>query len=69
MPRWEYLFVTAELFDYAYRPRTINDREERDWFNGPTIASFSNELGAEGWELISVAQGQTMHLIFKRLVG
>lgn len=69
MIKWEYLFVTAELFDYRFRPRFVNDAEARDWFDGPPVSRYANQLGRQGWELVSVSHGTAMQLVFKRSIG
>jgi hypothetical protein len=73
MPRWEYLFVRCQLHDGRWRPYLLNAQAVENWEAGPDIAAFSNQLGAEGWEMVNVAvtgnaQGETtsFRAFFKR---
>ena len=77
MQRWEYLFVTCVLERDEWKAMYVNGQEVRDWKRGPNLAEWSNERGAEGWELVSstfavgsVPIGMIMdmdyRLIFKR---
>jgi hypothetical protein len=43
--------------DYGgYRPRYVNGQELRDWKKAPPIHEYLNQLGEEGWELVSHTQ-------------
>jgi hypothetical protein len=53
MQKWEYLFVVAEHGRHNWHPRRVNGQELRDWEKGPTISEYANQLGMEGWELVS----------------
>jgi hypothetical protein len=69
MQKWEY--TTLQL--------AMNDKENLVWLDdqtdGRNVATRLNELGAEGWELVSVdtnsLSGVTIRTVFylKRLVG
>lgn len=56
MQKWEYLFV---IMDYSrekpqgWRPHYINGNEQKDWGKGLSYIDFSNQMGNEGWELVS----------------
>lgn len=49
MQKWEYMFVWIDLS----RPREANGKELPNWEKGPNVYAFSNQLGEEGWELVS----------------
>jgi len=71
-PRWEYIIVTFQ--DYkGWRPRFENGLQYKDWMNLPLMFEYINDLGAEGWELVSTSAGERMfgstdkhHAYFKR---
>ena len=71
-PRWEYIIVTFQ--DYkGWRPRFENGLQYKDWMNLPLMYEYINDLGAEGWELVSASTGERMfgsadkhHAYFKR---
>ena len=73
MQKWEYLFVNCQLSGGAWRPHFVNGVESRNWQNNPDIATYSNEIGEQGWELVTVwisemgAHNITYRLYFKRL--
>ena len=63
MQKWEYLYVRGH-------------NEKIDWINGTAaggrieIWNFLNEMGQEGWELISTwIESSWKYLILKRPVG
>lgn len=76
MQRWEYLFVTCAVSGTwrqpQWVPRYVNGNELPQWQSGPMIWDFSNQRGAEGWELVTVQvehdHGSVIdyRLIFKR---
>ncbi len=53
MQRWEYLFVIVDTDSGRWRPHYENDQELHDWFKGPTVPQYANQLGEQGWELVS----------------
>ena len=71
MQKWEYLFVEADwIGDYWY-PRYLNTVELPNWNKGQQLAIYANELGKQGWELVSAPYVHTgsytrPSLIFKR---
>ena len=50
--RWEYVIVEVHT-DGAPKGRYWNGSELPNWKKGPHIGVFLNQLGAEGWELVS----------------
>lgn len=73
MQKWEYLFVGCETHNNDWRPRYVNGQELRDWKRGSSISDFSNQIGAEGWELVNLMTGHNQlgsttnyRLVFKR---
>jgi hypothetical protein len=48
----------------------VNGEELPDWQSQPGVAAYSNQLGEEGWELVSLVAGETTEqsyrIIFKR---
>lgn len=62
MQKWEYLFVVAFSgrgeIDNS-RPESVNGESFRKWANlsdgeeVPLLVEFSNQLGEQGWELVS----------------
>jgi len=70
MTKWEYLvIVCTRNFDH-YRANFYNSTELKDWKKNPPIPEYLNELGQQGWELVSTLPvGETvgqMHLFLKR---
>ena len=70
--KWEYLLVSFQEYK-GWRPRYTNGQERADWMNAPVIHDCANQLGEEGWELISASAGQSVYghtdrhqLYFKR---
>ena len=53
LQKWEYLFVLCEDTKEAWRPRYVNGQELRDWKRGSSQHEFSNQMGEQGWELVS----------------
>ncbi|NJN82726.1 MAG: DUF4177 domain-containing protein [Caldilineaceae bacterium] len=50
---WEYLEIIFRD-SRGYRPRYVNRTELADWKELPVMHEYLNQLGAEGWELISI---------------
>lgn len=79
MQQWEYRFVSFE-------PRQPKPDQEPDWYlsyasnqpvsraSAPTIQTYTNQLGAEGWQLFHChyvprsTKSTLLRLIFKRPV-
>lgn len=79
MQQWEYLFVSFE-------PRKPKPDQEPDWYlsyasnqrvpreSAPTIQVYTNQLGAEGWQLfhchyaLRSTKSTLLRMIFKRPV-
>ena len=70
--RWQYLFVAFNTAGGQWRPFRINDVEIKDWKKGVDRTTFCNQLGMEGWEMVShtytIASGfvSTSLIIFKK---
>ncbi len=54
-PQWEYREVIFREFR-GWRPRYVDGRERWDWKDAPTILDYLRQVGAEGWELVSVGE-------------
>jgi len=52
MQKWEYLYVYFSEHKYLC-PKQVNGEELRDWKRGPYMMDYINQLGEEGWELVS----------------
>lgn len=51
---WEYREVIFR--DYrGWRVRFIDGREPRDWKNSPALLEYLEQVGKEGWELVSIS--------------
>jgi len=69
MPKWEYLFVVADRIDETWFIRYENGFERINWKVSQPIEIYSNEIGQDGWELVSASYNGidlVPHLIFKR---
>lgn len=54
-PAWEYMEVTFREYD-GWRPRLINGKELRGWKSQPVSHDYLAQLGAQGWELVSMGE-------------
>ena len=52
MQRYEYRELVTDVQE-GTRVRYVDD-EQPDWRKGPRMVEYLNQLGAEGWELVSV---------------
>ncbi len=73
MKKWEYLFLTAEKTEGKWLPKFVDGKELEGWNSGPNLYEFSNQIGSEGWELVSVnwqaKENMTHHrFVFKRTI-
>ena len=72
MKKWEYMFVSAALKDKEWRIKKINGKEQAIGKTTITLYDYANQMGDEGWELISAPytadefNSATPRLIFKR---
>ncbi len=54
MQAWEYLLIVADLGELnTWRVWKVNDQEQPNWSRGPSLADYMNDLGKQGWELVS----------------
>jgi hypothetical protein len=54
MQKWEYMFITAESAGGEWRVRWMNHAQElQNWKKGPSVATFVNQMGNDGWELVN----------------
>jgi hypothetical protein len=52
---WEYREVIVR--DYrGWRVRFVDGRERSNWKNGPTLREYLEQVGKEGWELVSLSE-------------
>lgn len=69
MQRWEYLVVAIDLAG-GDRPlvRSINDVEVENWKQGGQLHERLNQLGMEGWELVTTELFGTRvpRMVFRR---
>ncbi len=54
-PQWEYLEVTFREVR-GWRPQIVNGRELARWKEKPVLQAYLAELGAEGWELVTLTE-------------
>ena len=72
MQQWEYLFVACQVYKDDWRPAYINGKALQNLDVAPTIYEYSNQMGKEGWELVSLdthGEGDVTYkfrLVFKR---
>ena len=70
MKKWEYLFVDANMYPFGNKLISlyVNGEELRDWKQG-SLHLFVNNLGEDGWELVSMdhdSKYDQNSFIFKR---
>lgn len=75
MQKWEYLFIDTSLHEQVRKASSINGRPVPNWERGGSIEDLAQQLGDQGWELVSsnlVYPAQNVwvwNLIFKRPNG
>jgi hypothetical protein len=57
---WEYETVSFQDA-HGWRPRFVNGCELRNWMFGPLLHDYVNQRGADGWELVAAAAGQSVY--------
>jgi len=58
--RWEYLVVSFHAQN-GLHARFINGRELKEWTRGPQLHTVLDQLGADGWELVSVTKAEPLY--------
>jgi hypothetical protein len=72
MQKWEYMTVRTDLATGKIKPRYLNDGEIPNWnFSQTSMTQYANQLGEQGWELVSVSgsvvkEGIYYFYVFKR---
>lgn len=70
MANWEYLTVLCDWVGAEIKPRFINQVQNPQYRQGPHLSAYLNEVGAQGWELVTSHHLQTnvgnVLLILKR---
>ncbi len=61
MQKWEYLTVTFAWANKAWRAVWIGDKEVPDWKHGQVASSLYNQLGNQGWEMVTVNFSQVFN--------
>jgi hypothetical protein len=71
MPSWEYLFVRAIRTPEGIQVETNGHRLEQTYETLGEFYTFCNQVGGQGWELVSERQvsNESVQLIFKRSKG
>jgi hypothetical protein len=66
MQKWDYLFLTAR-YEGVWHPWLVDDVAVPNG-NRITLAGFMNDLGQQGWELVSTTNvtAHQYNLFFKR---
>ena len=52
MQKWEYIFLTA-TWNEGWKVELVNGETVEDWQDGPSMFDYVNELGQQGWDMIS----------------
>ncbi len=73
MQTWEYVVITCSQDFNNYRPTYYNNSELPNWKKNPSMPDYLNDLGKEGWELVSTLpigpQTGQLKLFLKRPKG
>ena len=64
MEKWEYLVVQLD----RHRIATVNGVPHPDFEKGSHYSAFLNQLGEEGWELVTAADGGLMRAANDQLI-
>ena len=68
MQKWEYIFLISTINENGdWVPKRINGVVLPEWAVGKEMYEISNELGEQGWELVSIAVAENSYrIVFKR---
>lgn len=74
MSKWEYLWVITENYSVGFtafdvKVKHVNNwKEIPNWKQGPALHEYFNQLGEQGWEMVSAPNAQALNGIvwFKR---
>ncbi len=67
MEKWEYLTVDAQGAKGFWKPYYVGNQQLQNWQNGPTVFDYMNQLGEQGWELVTAHYAPSQEtFIFKR---
>ena len=69
MQEWQYLVLTMDLAGGdRMRARWKNHAEIPNWKQGPEFYDYLDQLGIEGWEMVTAGALLTRHtsFVFKR---
>ena len=64
--RWEYLVVSFHAQN-GWHARFINGHELKDWTRGPQLHDVLDQLGAEGWELVTLTKAEPLYGTMDRM--
>lgn len=55
MVKWEYKFLMVDWANGSWRVYKDNGAETEDWKNSPSYIQVCNQLGEEGWEMVTLS--------------
>lgn len=67
--KWEYLcaeIASITGFTVEYKVKHLNMEDIEDWKTGPTPQEYFNQLGEQGWEMVSAPEQFVGLVWFKR---